>query len=293
MKILITGDRGFVGREFHRQLDDKHSICGIDTLNGWDARDFFREDRSRFDLVIHLAAVVGGRTKIEGSPLDVAENLSIDADMFQWARKTKPGRIVYFSSSAAYPIELQSRQFEGRKLVESDIDLMNIKNPDQSYGWSKLTGEVLAMYAKSQGLKVHVVRPFSGYGSDQSLEYPFPSFIYRAMSKQKPFTVWGSGRQRRDWIHISDIVKAVMLMVHHAIFEPINLCTGRGTSFIELAEIMLRNTGQQVFLDIQHDKPSGVFNRIGNPTRMLSFFKPEIELEDGIRQAILDFRAFE
>ena len=57
MKILITGNAGFVGREFMKQLDG-HDITGIDIVNGIDARDFFAKDDTQFDLVVHLAAIV-------------------------------------------------------------------------------------------------------------------------------------------------------------------------------------------------------------------------------------------
>ena len=108
MKILITGDAGFVGRAFHRALaKQRHDITGIDLVNGKEVRHFFATDNTQFDIVIHLAAIVGGRMTIEGNPLSVASDLAIDADMFQWALKTRPKHIVYFSSSAAYPIFLQ------------------------------------------------------------------------------------------------------------------------------------------------------------------------------------------
>ena len=108
MKILITGDEGFVGTNFKKHLDSKrNSITGIDIKSGVDVRDFFAKDDTKFDVVIHLAAIVGGRATIEGNPLAVAADLAIDADLFQWALRTRPNHIVYFSSSAAYPIYLQ------------------------------------------------------------------------------------------------------------------------------------------------------------------------------------------
>ncbi len=62
MKILITGDEGFVGTNFKKHLDSKrNSITGIDIKSGVDVRDFFAKDDTKFDVVIHLAAIVGGR----------------------------------------------------------------------------------------------------------------------------------------------------------------------------------------------------------------------------------------
>jgi len=77
---------------------------------------------------------------------------------------------------------------------------------------AKLSGEYLAGFAaKEYGLDVIVYRPFSGYGEDQDLTYPFPSIVRRAVRRESPFVVWGSGKQLRDFIHIDDVVEAVFV----------------------------------------------------------------------------------
>lgn len=287
-KILITGDQGFVGRSFHKALDG-HDITGIDIKSGkeYDARRFFASDNTKFDLVIHLAAVVGGRMKIEGDPLGVATDLAIDSDMFQWALRTQPDRIIYFSSSAAYPIELQARSASAHALTESDIDLSNIKSPDMTYGWAKLTGEMLAQYAEQEGLRVHVFRPFSGYGTDQDLDYPFPSFIERGRQQANPFQIWGDGTQVRDFIHISDIVNASLTAVLEDIQGPVNLGTGRATSFNELAEIVCKEFNISPTIEHLPAKPTGVHYRVADPSKMMSFYTPAISLEQGVSLARL------
>jgi nucleoside-diphosphate-sugar epimerase len=284
MKILITGHRGFVGKYFCEKYKD-HDITGIDIIEGNDARDFFKINKEYYDLVIHLAAVVGGRATIEGSPLSVAVDLSIDSELFGWALRTRPGRIVYFSSSAAYPIEKQYRNSK-YKLKEEDIDLNNIRNPDLTYGWSKLTGEYLAQFAQEAGIKVNVFRPFSGYGTDQDLSYPFPSFMDRAKKKLNPFQIWGDGEQVRDFIHILDIVNAVDEAIKQDVVGPINLGWGRPTSFNELCEIA--TAVAKYSPDVEHlkTKPIGVYYRVCDPSKMVSFYTPRITLEDGIKKAI-------
>lgn len=285
MKILITGDAGFVGRAFHRALDDKgHDITGIDIANGIDCRDFFKKDDTKYDVVIHLAAIVGGRATIEGNPLAIASDLAIDSDMFQWAVRTKPKHLVYYSSSAAYPIYLQKAAYKQR-LREADINLDHIRNPDFSYGWAKLTGETLARYARDEGIKVHVLRPFSGYGSDQALDYPFPSLIARGKAKMDPFEVWGTGEQVRDFIHIDDVVAATFEAITNDI-RTLNLCTGRATSFIQLAEMIMLAQGYLAPIKKHPGKPSGVEYRVGDPTKMLQIYQPKITLEEGIARAL-------
>ena len=279
MKILITGHKGFVGKYFMKKYDG-HTITGVDLKDGNDCRDFFKQyPDTCFDLVIHLAAIVGGRMTIEGNPLAVADDLSIDAEFIQWCLKTKPGRVVYFSSSAAYPINLQEQPY---KLKESDINLSNIRSPDLTYGWAKLTGEYCLQFLESENIKTHVFRPFSGYGADQDLTYPFPSFINRARLKLDPFEIWGDGNQVRDFIHILDIVDAVDTAIQENVKGPVNLGWSRPTSFNELKDVVCKIAGYTPQTQHIIDAPKGVDYRCSDNSKMLSFYKPRISLEEGI-----------
>lgn len=286
VKVLITGHAGFIGRHFHRRLAD-HDVVGVDIVHGDDARDFFRRDDTRFDLVVHCAAVVGGRLKIEGAPLDLAVDLAIDAELYGWALRTRPGRIVYFSSSAAYPVDLQESP---SVLAERCIDLDRLGRPDLTYGWAKLTGEMLARHAGDLGLAVHVFRPFSGYGEDQALDYPFPSFVARAARRDDPFEVWGDGGQVRDFIHVDDIVDAVLTAVDLDVRDPVNLGWGRPTSFTELAGMCMATAGYQGAIRTDPTKPVGVRYRVADPTRLRGFYAPRITLEEGIERALRRLR---
>lgn len=210
MRILLSGHRGFVGRHLHAAMDARGwDVTGIDLADGTDALDFFRTDDTRFDLAVHCAAIVGGRASIDGSPLGVATNLALDSWYMRWLVRTRTPRAVYFSSSAAYPVELQ-QPGEVRRLYEEDIDLDQPKLPDATYGLAKLAGERLARYAEAEGCRILIPRPFSGFGEDQADVYPFPAFIQRAKRRDDPFEVWGSGSSTRDWIHIDDLVGAVL-----------------------------------------------------------------------------------
>lgn len=287
--ILITGSHGFVGRAFQRYFSDEPAdLYLIDRKHWSDCRDFFKVCSKRFDLVIHLAAIVGGRMTIEGDPLSVATDLAIDSDMFNWAVKTRQPRVVYYSSSAAYPIGLQKDPDSSLRLSESDIDasLDAIGTPDMSYGWTKLTGELLAGYARQAGVAVHVLRPFSGYGADQDLDYPFPSFVKRAAARQDPFPVWGTGRQARDFIHVDDVVRGTMSIIENDVQEPVNLCTGRSTNFLELADLVMAEAGYSAPVATHPGKPVGVMNRVGDPTFMNEFYTARTSLEEGIRLAL-------
>jgi nucleoside-diphosphate-sugar epimerase len=278
-----------MARALNRLGWDVHGV-DIQANRPLDVREFFRRSTTRYDLIVHCAAIVGGRATIEGMPLRVAADLAIDADLFQFGLRTKPGRIVYFSSSAAYPVVLQQAPHQ-RKLTETDIDWSALDAPDQTYGWAKLTGEMLAQHAQAAGLTVHVLRPFSGYGADQSADYPFPAFIARGLVRQDPFTVWGDGTQTRDFIHIDDVVRATLEVLAQGVPGPLNLCTGRPTSFNELVEMVGRAAGYTPALRHVRDAPLGVHYRVGDPTRMLEVYTPRVTLEDGIKQALASIKA--
>ena len=284
-RALVTGHLGFVGKYFVKRLtEDGWDIVGVDTKEGKDCRDFFKESDESFDIVIHLAAIVGGRESIEGRPLAVADNLSIDSEFFQWCLKTKPKKVVYFSSSAAYPIMYQSDDLH-IKLREWDMSIYSPKKPDATYGWSKLTGEYLASFVDN----VYIFRPFSGYGSDQDLSYPFPAYIKRAMDKANPFEVWGKGTQTRDFIHIEDIINAVFVAVENDVKGPINLGWGRATSFIQLAEMVTYYAGYKAEIITRPDKPVGCMHRVSDNSKLLEFYTPKITLEEGIERAMREY----
>ncbi len=318
-KILITGAAGFVGRHFTKHFleagDEVHAVDsivpltgGIDPEKGWplfDPRGFkhfhyYREDCRQyflktkdtdFDYTIHLAAMVGGREMIERNPLAVAEDLAIDADYWRWAKETRPRKTICFSSSAAYPIKFQ-REKGYRLLTEDLIDFADdIGMPDMSYGWAKLTHEYLARLAwQHHGIKSVVYRPFSGYGEDQDDTYPFPSICKRVLANQgaRTLTVWGTGEQMRDFIHISDCVAGVLKTMDQIDdARAVNLSTGIFTSFKEFAKLAARLAGYNPEVVGMSDKPAGVFARGGDTTfqRKLGF-QHKIAFESGIKRAL-------
>jgi GDP-L-fucose synthase len=311
MRALVTGCAGFVGRRFvNRLLDSGYDVVGVDNLytgknlDDWphkpkkkfalhymDVRDYFvAHASSRFDLVVHLAAIVGGRVNIESDPLAVATDLSIDAEMFNWVVRSKlPPKVIYFSSPAAYPNWLQTKgNFlnvgglrEGMLTFDAEIGC-----PDMTYGWAKLTGEYLATFAHEQyGLDVRIYRPFGGYGDDQDMSYPVPAICKRVMDKENPIIVWGSGDQQRDFIWIDDVVKAVekTMDVPELSGKPLNLGTGRATSFRELARIACTIVGHDAVIKNDDTKPEGVFSRFAEITEMSKYYIPQMTLEEGLK----------
>jgi len=243
----------------------------------------------RFGDAFHFAAIVGGRAKIEGDPIAVALDLAIDAEFFNWIVKAKPERVLYPSSSAAYPIDLQ-REETAIALSESDIDIMGdrLGKPDFTYGWTKMTGEYLAkIAAKYYGVSIVCIRPFSGYGEDQDLSYPVPAIAQRAANKENPFEVWGSGEQGRDFVHIDDVIDctyAAMDKIHDG--SAINIGSGKLTSFLDLIKVFSKFAGYEPTIKPLLDKPVGVHSRYCNMDYVKERigWEPRISLEEGMKR---------
>jgi nucleoside-diphosphate-sugar epimerase len=290
---LVTGSEGFAGRHYVQALEERgYEVYGIDPAHGSnraDALDYFASSNVGWDLVIHCAAVVGGRAVIDGDPLTQVVNIQLDAAMFRWAMRVKPGRTVYISSSAAYPSYLQELSLR-HNLEEFRIDpsftFPSVGTPDQLYGWAKLIGENLAWRARQAGLKVTVIRPFSGYGEDQDPAYPFRAFAERAKRREDPFRIWGSAVQCRDFIHIDDIVAATLLMCDEGLDGPVNLGTGRATTMAQLARVFTTQAGYSPLLETVKDAPMGVGYRVADVTALSEFYTPKVTLEEGVRRAL-------
>lgn len=244
-------------------------------------------DFEKFADVFHFAAIVGGRAKIDGDPMMVALDLSIDAEFFYWICRHKPARVLYPSSSAAYPVDLQT-DTNAIALSESDIDFTRMGQPDMTYGWSKLTGEYLAhIAAKYYDVSVTCIRPFSGYGEDQDLTYPIPAIAARAANKEEPFEVWGSGKQGRDFVHIDDVLDCTLLAMEKITDgSAINIGQGRLTSFLEIIDIFTDFAGYKPTIKPLLDKPVGVHSRYCNMDYVKEKlgWEPKISIREGMRR---------
>lgn len=292
MRALITGSLGFVGRHAAAELMKRGwHVEGCDvlarpglSLAGDDALTQFRHNDYRYDLVIHAAASAPHRDAIDNEHQHMARNLMLDAAMFEWAVRTRQHRVIYLSSSAAYPVSLQ--QGEPWPLREDDIDLDGEAEPDSVYGWTKLTGEKLAREAARQGLAVTVVRPFSGYGEDQSPNFPFRAILDRVKRRDDPVHVWGPGTQVRDWIHISDVVNGMLAVAEHGIGVAVNLGTGEGTSMFDLAVMACKLAGHNTVVRALPDRPAGVAYRVAHANLFRQIYTPRVSLEEGIVRAL-------
>jgi UDP-glucose 4-epimerase len=310
--VLVTGAAGFLGRAFARHhLGAGDDVFGIDDLSSphafWpeelphdrrtqtDAGEWFaaQDPARRFDLAYHFAAPVGGRLKIEGDPLFNADSLRLDSLFFRWAVGQKVPTVVYPSSSAVYGVNFQTEV--ATILHEGLFDATNTNwfAPDEMYGFTKLVGEFLASKAATYGLNTLCLRPFSGYGEEQSLEYPVPSIALRAAKREDPLVIWGSGDQTRDFVHVSDLVGATVARLEAGVvgYVSMNIGSGVATSFRAVAGILADLAGYAPVIVSDETKPQGVLNRRGDNQLMLRFYQPKVELREGLGRVLEAMKA--
>ena len=301
MKALVTGSAGFIGSAVVAKLADAgYEVMGLDVaygtptrttqahpnlhaVSGMDARDYFRHGEVRFDVVVHCAVQVVTTADKASAGAGVAANLEIDAALFQWAARTRPGRLVYFSSSCAYPAH--SPLSRGTRWQERAISLTLPEMPDGLYGWVKLTGEQLAAEL-AKTVPVTVVRPFSVYGRGVREGFAVRGFADQAKKRADPVVIWGDDQQTRDYIHVSDAAAAVAALIAGGFDGPVNLGTGRATTLRELAVMIAAIEGYQPGIDVARHLPAGLPYLVADPSRLRKVYEPRVALEKGLAEVM-------
>jgi UDP-glucose 4-epimerase len=296
-RVLVTGGCGFLGQHLVRRLAAAGMRVDVVDIQEpptdfparsviADVRDWLPTTTASYDLVIHLAAFVGGRTSIEDKPMEVAANIAIDHSLFEYLGRAGCGRLVYLSSSAVYPIDRQQAPGDS-PLAESEVNVRRgpFGVPDLTYGWAKLTGEFMGtLLADSHGIPVVIYRPFSVYGPGQADSYPMTAIMRRALDRQDPLTVWGSGLQQRDFVYIDDFLNIVLeTYAIQPSTVPLNIATGTGKSFRDIARIIADIAGYSPEFHHDHTQPEGVLWRVGSAASLNPSLQPAVALEEGIK----------
>lgn len=261
VRALVTGHEGFVGRH----LVPKLVRAGYDVHGTENLQEFLRSPLATqtWDVVVHLAANiinVHDRGKIGMRAFD---DIQLDLTMFKWIERNPPAKIFVAMSSCA-------------------LDF-----PEDPYCMVKITLESFAQCLRKQNVPVVILRPFSGYGADQSLEYPFPAILARACRREDPLLVWG-GSQVRDWIHIEDLTDALVYgLDHFPRGVPIQIGTGIGTDFSTLAKTMAEAVGYSPRIVGDTTKQSSSPRRVADISLAQNFgWRSRISLRQGIESAL-------
>jgi len=254
MTALVTGGAGFIGSAVVRLLLDRgmavrvldnfstgyrHNLDGlaVEVFEG-DVRDagLVRAAVANTSVVLHLAASVGNVKSIEQPQEDSEVNVLGTVNVLDEARRVGVERVVYSSSAATFG-EPQSMP------VSED----HPQNPDSPYGVSKLAGEKHALcFGRLYGITVVCLRYFNVYGVRQRFDAygnVIPIFANRLLSG-RPLTIYGDGKQTRDFVNVDDVAVANWLAATEAEGSgAYNVGSGRATAINDLARAMQEESG--------------------------------------------------
>ncbi len=315
-KIIVTGGAGMIGSNLVKKLvEKKHEVHLIDNLwrgkleylNDFETgkpvinlnENFHEIDLSReipsspvfegTEYIVHLADVVAGIGYVFNNQSSLfRQNILINSNTIELARKLNIKGFLYAGTACSFPAELQS-SFEYRLLKEEDL---YPANPESAYGWSKLMGvyetELLEIESDIQvcSLLLHNV-----YGApcDYSEEKSqvIPSLIRKAIMYPKDdFIVWGSGNQSRAFLHIKDVVSAILLGLEKGLGKGyIQIGPDFSTTIAEVAKTIVEISEKDINIRFDTSKPEGDKARAADyqMAREILGWEPRVHLKEGLK----------
>ncbi len=309
-RVLVTGGTGFVGRHLVEQLTEAqaHVVVPVHerqlpSLRGRAPEVVFADLTRPEDCaaamrgVDHVFHAAGAAAGAGATPADVtsaiATNLVLTSRVLEAAAHCGVQRCLVFSSSTVYP-ELDHPARE---------DEMWSGPPHPAYfgyGWMRRYFELLGEFVSRQSsLGVAIVRPTAIYGRHDNFDAGssrfVPALIRRAVARERPYEVWGTGEETRDLLHVSDLARGCLLALEkHAVADPINIACGRSVRVRDVVEAVL-TAADYADAEVRFNpaRPGTIASRMvdGSKAREVLGFAPAISLEDGIRDTVRWYRA--
>ncbi|KMP12718.1 hypothetical protein UR09_00030 [Candidatus Nitromaritima sp. SCGC AAA799-A02] len=296
--IYIAGHLGLIGSAFLRRFRKEGveniitaSRNDLDLFNPTAVKVFFSKYRPK--TIFLAAGKVGGILTNRDYPADfINQNLAIQLNVFQAAHESGADKLVFFGSSCMYPRQCPQP-------MDESMLLTGVPEPtSMAYAMAKLSGTYTCL-AYNQQLKRQLfipVIPNNAYGPNDNFD-PNSSHVLSALikkfhdakeQKRDSVTLWGTGSPRREFVHADDIVDACLTLLkpHDNELElPINIGSGKDVSMKELAETIRTTVGYHGTIQWDTSKPDGAPQKLLDNSRIRSLeWKPEIELEEGIKQ---------
>ena len=295
--ILVTGGAGFIGSHLVDRLSVENKVIVLDNLfsgllsnleKSKDQITFIRGDVldkallkdivAEVDFVFHLAAHVGNIRSIKDPYFDMDVNIRGVLNLLEACRNSNVKRLVYSSSGAIFG--------EAKYLP---IDEEHPLNPESPYAVSKLAAEKYCFaFHKVHGIPATAVRYFNVYGPRQdSSEYANAISIFLGRTKDgTPLTIFGDGKQTRDFIFIEDVVTANILAATRpaAVGEIFNIAHGQATGINQLTAIIRQVSGRESPVIHADPRPGEVRHSRANidKARKLLGYSPKTNLNDGL-----------
>ena len=294
-RIYVAGHRGLAGSAIVRRLKAEGYRNLI--LRSHDELDLTRQDAvERFfaaekpEYVFLAAARVGGIVANDTLPGDfIRENLAIQSNVIETARRARVNKLLFLGSSCIYP-RLAPQPIREDSLLTGPFEPTN-----EAYAIAKIAGYMMCRaYWRQYGFKAISLMPTNLYGPhdnfDPTSSHVLPGLIRRfheAKIKGLPeVAVWGTGTPRRELMHSDDLAEAaVMTMNTYDSPDIINVGTGQDVSIAELAALAKDVIGYQGKLTFDVTKPDGMPLKRLDVSRIHALgWQAKIALVDGIRE---------
>jgi len=297
--VLVTGSSGMIGTalseellasEYHASFVDKRPNRWSDEINAEtqivdltddDAVESLPEST---DLVVHLAANARVRTLIEDPDL-AKENFESTYNTVEYARRVDAD-VLFASSREVYG---------NRKKTVFDETETNVDVSENPYTASKISGEALVKsYENCYGIDTSIVRFSNVYGAYDASNRVIPLFIAQINSGEN-LAVYGDGKVL-DFIHIDDCVSGIQNVIsrfHKASGETFNIATGRGTSIVELAELIVDRMDADVSIQTEPNRTGEVSRFVADisKARRILGYEPEYDIATGMDRTIEWYRS--
>jgi GDP-L-fucose synthase len=303
-RVLVAGGTGFVGTPIVEELLKQGARVRVPIhkrpLNLHHERiETIRADLSKaedcqavvegVDYVFHAAGAVGA-APVRGNRLmaGITTNLVLNALMLQAAWNAEVKRYLLFSSSTGYPVV-------DHPVKEEDMWTGPTYEGYFGYGWMRRYLEKLSEFVASQSkMKIALVRPTAVYGRydnfDPAVGHVIPALIRKAVEKQDPFEVWGTGNEVRDFLNSKDLAHACLLLLEkYAECDPVNIGCGKPVTIREVMRIILKAAGHEnAKVIFNSSRPTAIPIRTVDTSKAkrLLGFEPCMTLEEGLTDTV-------
>jgi GDP-L-fucose synthase len=294
-RVYVAGHHGLAGAAVVRAL----RAAGFDDLVGARSNELDLRDRSATsaylrdvapDVVVLAAARVGGIVANDTYPMEfLSDNLRIQLSVMDAARELKVPRLLFLSSSCAYP------KHAAQPITESALLTGPLEPTNEAYAIAKIAGMVAVRAARRQdGLAWIAATPTNLYGPGDTFHpehsHVLPGLMHRFHTAVRDgldeVVLWGTGTPRREFLHCDDLGRAVVALLDgYDEDEHVNIGVGVDLEIRELAEHIAAVVGFTGRITWDTSRPDGMARKLLDVTRIRSLgWRPQIELVEGIRQ---------
>jgi GDP-L-fucose synthase len=300
-KVLVTGGNGFLGKHLTKKLAELGAIVTAPAIEDYDLVDrdqiikMYQENPC--DMVIHLAALVGGIGANREHPGKFFyHNLIMGVELIEYARQHKIPKFVALGTVCAYP------KFTPVPFKEDDLWNGYPEETNAPYGLAKKMLLVQSQaYRQEYGYNSIFLLPVNLYGPGDNFNpessHVIPALIKKcvdAIDNNEDFIeVWGDGSASREFLYVEDVVEGILLAAEkYNKSEPVNLGSSYEITIKDLVGIIAKETGFKGEIRWDTSQPNGQPKRKLDTTRAFKEFgfKSQTTFEDGLRRTIKWYR---